>query len=178
MKEKRVKNTRNTKKKCDAGLVSLWVFIGLLVASLIAIIVMLCVFHSTISFVPKKHHAKRQQVSTSQVTTADGWIVTDGSRLVKKMAKQDNFILYATKSSCAECQTTTETLKAALTNVKNSELFYFDITTNKDDAYILDNLKVSELPALLYIKDGEVYDRLDSWQDPSAISQFIVKYNK
>ena len=173
-----MKNTKNAKKKCDAGLVSLWIFIGLLVASLIAIIVALCVFHSTINFVPKRHHAKKQQVSTSQVTTADGWIVADGSKLIKKMAKQDSFILYATKSNCAECQATTETLKSALTSAKNPELFYFDIAANKDDMYILDNLKISELPALLYIKDGEVYDRLDSWQDPSAISQFIVKYNK
>jgi thioredoxin-like negative regulator of GroEL len=178
MKEKRVKDTKNTKKKCDAGLVSLWIFVSLLIASLIAIIVALCVFHSSVNFVPKKHHARKQHISTSQVTTADGWIVTNGSKIIEKMAKQDDFVLYIAKSNCSDCQTFTETLKTALTNVKNPELFYFDVAANKDDSYILDNLKVSELPALLYINDGEVYDRLDNWQDQSAVNHFIVKYNK
>lgn len=171
------------KKKCDGGLVALWVFIGVLAATLVSLILALYVFNHQLNFVDykvgiSKSSKKQKTTATGTETTEEGWIIVSSTRLLSKMAQQESFLLYVGKASCPACQTFNPLLKAASDEAGQPEIFYYNTEKAKHKKTILKTLDVEEVPSLLYVKDGAVFDRADNTADQNAVKVFLEKYKE
>ena len=170
------------KKKFDGGIVALWVFIGVLAASLISLVLALCVFNHQLSFVDykpgvNKTEKKKASTSSSQ-TTEEGWVVVGSTKLLSKMAQQESFLLYVGKNSCPACQDFNSLLKAASDEAGQPEIFYYNTEKAKHKKTVLKTLSVEEVPSLVYVKNGVVFDRADNTTDQAAIKAFLEKYKE
>lgn len=171
------------KKKCDGGLIALWVFIGVLLASLVSLVLALCVFNHQLSFVDYKvgisKHAKKRKTDTTNVrTTEEGWVVVGSTKLLSKLAQKESFLLYVGKASCPACQDFKSLLKAASDEANQPEIFYYDVDKAKHKKTVLKTLNIEEVPSLVYVKDGEVFDRVDNTTDQNSVKLFLEKYKE
>ena len=171
------------KKKCDGGLIALWVFIGVLLASLVSLVLALCVFNHQISFIDykagtSKSEKKQKASTTSAETTEEGWVVVSSTKLLSKMAQQEDFLLYVGKASCPACQEFNSLLKAASDEANQPEIFYYNTENAKHKKSVLKTLSVEEVPTLVFVKDGVVFDRADNTTDQNAVKIFLEKYKE
>lgn len=171
------------KKKCDGGLIALWVFIGVLTASLISLVLALCVFNHQISIGnytigSSKTEKKKTSNTTSSQTTEEGWVVVSSTKLLSKMAQQESFLLYVGKDSCPACQNFNSLLRAAGDEVNEPEIFYYNTEKAKHKKTVLRTLDVEDVPSLVFIKKGIVFDRADNTTDQVAIKTFLEKYKE
>ena len=171
------------KKKCDSGLIALWMFIGVLLASLVSLVLALCVFNHQITFLD--HKIKTSKINkenspdmTNMQTTEEGWMIVGSTKLLSEMAQKKSFLLYIGKTSCPACQEFVPLLKSAYDESGQPEVFYYDTDKAKHKKTVLRTLNVDEVPSLIYIKKGEVFDRLDNTADQNAIKVFLEKYKK
>lgn len=179
------------KKNSGCSKVALWVFICLLIATLVALLISLQFNgpHSTQNsavFKPNNKNSGRV-VNANDLTSEHGLKPIGSTILMKKLAQKESFLLFIGRPSCPDCQAFMPLLNKAMEETGKPELYYWNTDeAKKDDKQnhsqlyeaLSKQMDVNWVPSLFKIKDGQVFDRLDDETDAKLIKHFLEKYKE
>ncbi|MBQ8157207.1 hypothetical protein IJ102_02355 [Candidatus Saccharibacteria bacterium] len=174
--------TKNYCESCHASLLPLCALISILTAVLVSLIFSVA-FTQTLTadrnnsiYKGSFEHSIHEDLSRDNF----GFIELNSAALIDMiyLSQSNGLVLVTDDNNSAASADLANAIDAAQSG---AEVYHYSVVTGGDKADdFMRNLLVENdsdgAPALLYVKNGSIYDRLDDIHNPSLISTFLAKY--
>lgn len=150
-----------------------WILI--IMCSLIIIVIL---FFTALSLFQSRGVSQYNKKVKQEITTSQ-FIEVDAQKVNSAFKSNQNHIVYVGRPTCPECQSNIDNLISAV-NENNQTILYFDTDSNrelKNFHETVKSLKVSEVPSLVSIKNGEVISTLVGVHSKEKILEWLKKTN-
>ncbi len=88
--------------------------------------------------------------------------------------------IYASSKDCNDCTSFGETLAIIAKKVEVADIYHYEYDPTSTERAEISAREVmadrDNMPALVYVKNGHIYDRLDDPSSESDLSTFLAKY--
>ncbi len=110
----------------------------------------------------------------------DGITLLGGEAVVDFFTSSKSGFIYATNDDCDKCVEFGKALAKAAEKAEVTDIYHYahdSASTSKAEASALEvTIGQDEAPALIYVKNGHIHDRLDDPRSESDLSTFLAKY--
>lgn len=186
MTTKNSANTKSSKYSTERNIIPVCIFVSVLTAVLVTLIFSFGFTKGLNELIQKRGKNEYSGNFSSQIskgeTDAAGIILLNNKAVIDMALSGKTGFLYVSTKDCAECSL----FESRLGNIKNDSeidnIYHYVMNTGStsDDDYYAQALTVGtdSVPALLFFRDGMIYDRLDDARDAANLSTFVAKYKK